>query len=37
MKYMNLPDLAIIFASAYLVVWAANGLLRHAGGSNFHA
>jgi hypothetical protein len=37
MRYMNLPDLALIALAAYLVVWAGNGLLRHVGAPEFQA
>lgn len=29
MRYANFPDLILILLSAYLVIWAANALLRN--------
>lgn len=36
-RYANLPDVLLIFLSAYAVVWAINGALRHVGANDLQA
>lgn len=37
MKYLNVPDLALIAIAAFAVIWAINGAMRHLNVPEFQA